>query len=79
MNTAAIIPILQKSAAGADDTIKAGKAFGEGDTLGAGTHLYRAAKLALADIDANLTALERVILLTTIDESEPHHTKGLHD
>ena len=72
MNLEEIITILQKSAAGADDALETGMALGEGDTARANTHIYRAAKLALADIGANLTAIERVVLLTTIDETEPH-------
>ena len=48
--------ILQKSTAGADDTIEAGKALGEGDTVRAGAHIYTAAKLALTGTDANFTA-----------------------
>lgn len=65
--------ILQKSAAGAGDALQAGKSLGEGDMAGANVHIYRAARLALTDSHADLTAVERVILLTTIDEAEPRH------
>ncbi len=77
MNPEKVITILLKSAVGADDAMRAGKALGEGDTTRADASIYRAAKLALADTDACFTALERVILLTTIDETELHHTSGL--
>jgi len=68
--------ILQKSAVGAGDALQASKALGEGDMVGTKAHLYRAARLALADTDAGLTAVERVILLTTIDETKPCHIGG---
>ena len=74
MNEEQIITIiLQKSAAGAGEALKASKALGEGDTAKANDHIYRAARLALADAGAGLTATERTILLTTIDETEPRH------
>ena len=74
MNPEQIITIiLQKSAAGAGETLKASKALGEGDTARANAHIYGAARLALADASASLTAIERVLLLTTIDETEPRH------
>jgi len=75
MNPEQIITIiLQKSAAGAGEALKASEALGEGDMARANTHSYRAARLALAD--AGLTATERTILLTTIDETEPRHIGG---
>ena len=77
MNPEQIITlILQKSAAGAGEALRAGKALGEGDMARANTHIYRAARLALADAGAVLTATERTILLTTIDETEPRHIGG---
>ena len=77
MNPEQIITlILQKSAAGAGEALRAGKALGEGDMARANAHNYRAARLALADAGAVLTATERTILLTTIDETEPRHIGG---
>ncbi len=77
MNPEQIITlILQKSAAGAGEALKASKALGEGDTAKANDHIYRAARLALADTSASLTAFERVLLLTAIDETEPRHIGG---
>lgn len=79
MNPEQIVTIiLQKSAAGAGEALKASKALGEGDTAKANDHIYRAARLALADAGAGaaLTATERTILLTTIDETEPRHIGG---
>lgn len=77
MNPEQIIAlILQKSAAGAGEALQAGKALGQGDMAGANAHIYRAAGLALADTDAGFTEGERIILLTTIDETEPRHIGG---
>lgn len=77
MNPEQIITIiLQKSAAGAGEALKASKALGEGDMARANTHIYRAARLALADASAGLTATELIILLTTIDETEPCQIGG---
>ena len=77
MNPEQIITIiLQKSAAGAGEALKASKALGEGNTARANAHIYGAARLALADTSASLTAFERVLLLTTIDETEPRHIGG---
>ncbi|MBX7252828.1 MAG: hypothetical protein K1X50_12680 [Candidatus Promineofilum sp.] len=77
MNPEQIIAlILQKSAAGAGEALKASKALGQGDIAGASAHLYRAARLALTDANAGLAAVERVVLLTTIDETEPRHIGG---
>ena len=76
MNPEKVITILLKSAVGADDAMRAGKALGEGDMARANAHNYRAARLALADAGAVLTATERTILLTTIDETEPRHIGG---
>ena len=77
MNPEQIIAIiLQKSAAGAGEALRASKALGEGNTARANAHIYGAARLALADTSASLTAFERVLLLTTIDETEPRHIGG---
>lgn len=77
MNPEQIVTIiLQKSAAGAGEALKASKALGEGDTAKANDHIYRAARLALADAGAGLTATERTILLTTVEETEPRHIGG---
>ena len=77
MNPEQIVTIiLQKSAAGAGEALKASKALGEGDTAKANDHIYRAARLALVDTGAGLTVTERTILLTTIDETEPCHIGG---
>ena len=77
MNPEQIVTIiLQKSTAGAGEALKVSKALGEGDTAKANDHIYRAARLALADTGADLTATERTILLTTIDETEPRHIGG---
>ncbi len=77
MNPEQIITIiLQKSATGAGEALKASQALGEGDTARANTHIYRAARLALVDTGAGLTATDRTILLTTIDETEPRHIGG---
>jgi len=77
MNPEQIITIiLHKSAAGAGEALKASKALGEGNTARANAHIYGAARLALADAGAVLTATERTILLTTIDETEPRHIGG---
>ena len=77
MNPEQIITIiLQKSATGAGEALKASKVLGKGDTARANAHIYRAARLALADTSASLTAFERVLLLTTIDETEPRHIGG---
>jgi len=74
MNPEQIIAIIhQKSAAGAGEALRASKALGEGDRARANTYIYRAARLALADTSATLTAFERVLLITTIDETEPRH------
>ena len=79
MNPEQIIAIiLQKSAAGAGEALQAGKALGEGDMTGANAHIYRAARLALTDADAGFTVVERVVLLTTIDETEPRHIGRTH-
>ena len=77
MNPEQIITlILQKSAAGAGEALNASKALGEGDTARASTHVYRAARLALDDTGAGLTAFERIVLLTTMDEIEACHIGG---
>jgi hypothetical protein len=77
MNPEQIIAlILQKSAAGAGEAVQAGKALGQGDIAGTDAHIFRAARLALADTDAGFTVGERIILLTTIDETEPRHIGG---
>jgi len=77
MNPEQIVTIiLQKSAAGVGEALKASKALGEGDTARANAHIYGAARLALADTTASLTAFERVLLLTTIDETELRHIGG---
>ena len=68
--------ILQKSAAGAGEALKASKALGEGDTAKANDYIYRAARLVLVDTGAGLTAFERIVLLTTMDETEPRHIGG---